>query len=109
MRRGRLFHDNTEKVSVFYEDLFAEGGKAYVVQDADAVFHPVASSLTYNAGVLTQTQADADWRVILSEANTEIEKTYTLVRESDNREYEIVDILAFGGAMHLFVDEEGIS
>lgn len=92
---------------MFYEDIFS-GGNTYVVRDVDAVFHPVASTLVSNAGLLTQTQADADWRVILSVANSEIQDTYTLVRESDETEYTIVDVLAFGGAMHLFVDEEGL-
>ena len=110
MRRGRLFHNNAEQVSVYFYDLFASAN-TYVVQGVDAVFYPVQSSLTYNQGVLTQTQADADWRVILAEANDEIKETYTLVRnagETDETEYEIVDVLSFGGAMHLFVNEEGI-
>ena len=117
MRRGRIFEDNKEKISIFSEledDLFGGGSTTYIVENVYAVFHPVIAAsnlLTYNSGVLSQTQADADWRVILDVANSEIEKAYTLVRnrgETDEKEMEIVDVLAFGGEMHLFVSEEGI-
>lgn len=114
MRRGRIFEDNKEKISIFSEledDLFGGGSKTYIVENVDAVFYPVSGQLTYNSGVLTQTQADADWRVILANPNDEIEETYTLVRykdETNEKEMTIVDVLSFGGEQHLFVEEEGI-
>lgn len=111
MRQGTLFHQNKEPVSVFFEDLRMDDNRGYIVQDVDAVFHPVQAGLTFNQGVLSQTQADADFRVVLGEANDRIKKTDTLLRNAgtpDEREYEIVDVLSFGGAMHVFVSEEGI-
>lgn len=113
MRRGTLFNDNKEKVSVFIEssdNVFGSSTNEYVFQDKDAVFYPVSSTLRYNAGVLTQTQAEADWRVILAEPDDSIDDSgaYTLRRESDDTEYKVVDVLAFGGEMHLFVSEEGL-
>jgi len=108
---GTLFEENKEEVSIYFNDNILSYTDVYIVENVDAVFHPVASALTYNAGVLSQTQADADWRVILAEAEEGIEATYTLVRnrgETDEAEYEIVDVLSFAGEMHLFVKMEGL-
>ena len=111
IRHGRLFEENKEKISVYFHDSLLTNADVYVVRDVYAVFYPVTSGLTYNAGVLSQTQADADWRVIMAEANSDIEKTHTLVRyagETNETKCEIVDVLEFGGEQHLFVKEEGI-
>lgn len=112
MRHGTLFEENKEQVSVYFYDSILTNANVYVAENVYGVFHPVSELLTYNAGVLSQTQADADFRVILAEANSGIEKTQTLVRnrgvQHEEREYEIVDVVAFAGNMHLFVKQEGI-
>ena len=111
MRHGTLFEQNKEKVSVFFYDSILTNANVYIVENVYAVFHPIAGGLVYNAGVLSQTQADSDFRVVMAEADAEIQETYTLVRDrgqTDEAEYEIVDVLIFANAMHLFVKQEGI-
>ena len=111
MRHGTLFEENKEQVSVFFYDSILTNANVYIVENVYAVFHPIAGGLVYNAGILSQTQADSDFRVILEEANSEIEETHTLVRyrgETNEQEYTITDVLEFGGSQHLFVKEEGI-
>lgn len=109
MRRGTLFEENKEQVSVFFENLFTHQ-REYAIEDADALFHPVTSALTYNFGVLQQNQSEADFRVILAEAADGIDDSgaYTLLRHADNTEYTVVDVLSFAGEMHLFVQVEEI-
>ena len=113
-RRGRLFQRNKETISVTFRNIrydpYAPEGPmnekmTTVASDVECVWHPNVAPIEYQDSVPI---LDADWEIVLGVPNSDIKDTHT-VNRSDGEEFEIVDILRFGGAMHLLVKGTGVA
>ena len=103
-RRGRLFQRNKETISVTLRNVRTNTDDI-IADDVVCVWHPNVAPIQYQDTVPI---LDADWEIVLKVPNSDINKTHT-VNRSDGTEYEIVDILRFGGAMHLLVKGTGVA
>ena len=103
-RRGRLFQRNKETISVTFRNVRTNTDDT-VANDVECVWHPNVAPIQYQDTVPI---LDADWRIVLDVPNSDIKKKHT-VNRSDDTEYEIVDVLLFGGAMHLLVKGTGVA
>ena len=103
-RRGRLFQRNKETISVTFRNVRTNTDDT-VADDIECVWHPNVAPIQYQDTVPI---LDADWRIVLDVPNSDINKTHT-VNRSDDTEFEIVDVLLFGGAMHLLVKGTGVA
>ena len=113
-RRGRLFQRNKETISVGYDNARYDPYEPEsptnekmidVASNIECVWHPNVAPIEYQDSVPI---LDADWEIVLKVPNSDINKTHTVTR-SDGTQFEIVDILRFGGAMHLLVKGTGVA
>ena len=103
-RRGRIFQRNKETISVTLYNVRTHIDDI-IADDVECVWHPNVAPIQYQDTVPI---LDADWEIVLKVPNSDINKKHK-VNRSDGTEFEIVDILRFGGAMHLLVKGTGVA
>ena len=118
-RRGRLFRQNQETISVGYDnaryDPYEPEGPMNekmidVATGIVGVFHPYSGIEGRGGGLeneFTVPVSKGQFIIVLEIPNDAIKDTHRVMR-SDGTEYQIQDQLEFGGAHQLLVQEQGI-